>query len=161
MKDYFTSRLATISNYLETQHFAWNDLKNIFSWSYWSEANLPAQTPYGLASLLVILVLLIGLIFWRRRLKIAQVAIPLYDSPINQLANIIAFIIIMAISYAFFRIQVIAYLSSRWVILASLAIVLVWIGWVIYHLVRALPPKRRDYLERERFFRYIPNSKSK
>lgn len=161
MKDFFTSRFTTIGSYLDTQRFAGADLKKLFSWSYWSETGLSPQTPYGLATLILVIVLVVGLIIWRRRLKNAQASVPIYDPVINQLANIITFVIIMAISYAFFRTQVIAYLSSRWVILVSLIIVLAWLGWVAYQLGRIIPSKRRDYLERERFFRYIPIKKAK
>lgn len=161
MSNFFTSRFATIGNYLDTQRFAWADLKNLFSWSYWSETGLSSQTSYGLATLLFVIALTVGLVFWRRRLKLAQASVPIYEAPINQLANIVAFIIIMAISYAFFRSQAIAYLSSRLVILASLVVIIVWIGWVAFYQRRVAPAKRRNYLERERFFRYIPKSKEK
>ncbi len=161
MKDFFTNRFATIGDYLDNQHFAWADLKNLFSWSYWSETGLSPTTSYGLATLLVIVALVIGLVFWRRRLKTAQVSVPIYDGPINQIANIVTFIIVMAVSYAFFRSQAIAYLSSRLVVLASLIVILVWLGWVAFYQLRVAPAKRREYLERERFFRYIPKGKEK
>ena len=161
MKDFFNSRFATLEQFWSTQQFDLNDLKNIFRWDYWTEANLLPQTPYSLASLLVILALVIGLFLWRRRLKIAEASVPIYAGPINQMANIIAFIIIVGASYAFFRSQAITYLSSRLVVLASLIIILGWIGWVIFYLVRLAPAKRRNYLEQERFFRYIPKSKPK
>lgn len=161
MSNFFSSRFATLGNYFETQRFAWADLKNLFSWSYWSETGLSPQTSYGLVSFLLVIALIVGLVFWRRRLKVAQTIAPIYEAPINQLANIVAFIIIMTISYAFFRSQAITYLSSRLVILASLVVIAIWIGWVVFYSSRVAPAKRRDYLERERFFRYIPKSKEK
>ena len=153
--------MTTVSQYLSTLQFDLKDLKNIFRWDYWTEANLSPQTTYGLASLLFVIALIVGLILWRRRLKASQLVVPIYAGPINQVTNIIAFIIIMAFSYAFFRAQAIAYLSNRLVVLASLVIVLGWVGWVIFYLSRITPAKRREYLERERFFRYIPKGKEK
>ncbi|MCR4277558.1 MAG: hypothetical protein NUV80_05895 [Candidatus Berkelbacteria bacterium] len=161
MKDFFTSRFATIGNYLDTQHFAWADLKNLFSWSYWNETGLLPQTPYSLATLICVVVLVALLVFWRKRIKVAQTKVPIYESSINQLANIIAFVLIMSVSYLFFRSQQIAYLSSRLVVLASLVIILVWTGWVAFYVFRTAPAKSREYLERERFFRYIPKKKEK
>src|SRR3989344_2114694 len=161
MKNFFSSRFATLDQYFSSQQFNFQDLKNIFHWSYWTEVGIPPQTPYSLATLIVVVVLIVGLVFWRRRLKAAQLQVPIFESSINQLANIIAFIIVMAISYAFFRSQQITYLSSRLVVLGSLLIILVWTGWVAFYVFRVAPPKRREYLEKERFFRYIPKKKEK
>ena len=159
--NFFSSRFETIRSYFQTQHFVWADLRNVFSWDYWSESPLLPETPYFFVSWAAIIVVIIALIFWRRRLKAAQTVAPIYDGSINQLANIISFIIIMAVSYSFFRAQAIAYLSSRLVVLASVAIVFGWLGWVIFYLTRRAPAKRRAYLERERYFRYIPKKKGK
>ena len=161
MKNFFTSRFATLGDYFSSQQFVWSDFKNLFNWSYWTESGLPPQTPYSLTALIVVVVLIVGLVFWRRRLKAAQLQVPIFEGSINQLANIIAFIIVMAISYAFFRSQQIAYLSSRLVVLGSLLVILVWTGWVALYVFRIAPPKRREYLEKERFFRYIPKKKEK
>lgn len=161
MKSFFSSRFATIDQYFSTQHFIIGELKNVFSWSYWTEAGLPSQTPYSLASLLFVAVLIVGLVLWRRRIKAAQTNVPIFETPINQLANIISFIVIMTFSYGFFRAQAIAYLSSRLVVLASLIVIIVWLGWVVFYMLRVAPAKSRDYLERERFFRYIPKKKEK
>ncbi|MEK9167649.1 MAG: hypothetical protein AAB613_02825 [Patescibacteria group bacterium] len=161
MKNFFTSRLATLSDYFSSQQFVWSDLRNLFNWNYWTEAGLPPQTSYSLATLIFVLALTVLLVFWRRRLKAAQQYVPIFEGSINQLANIVAFIIVMAISYSFFRSQQIAYLSSRLVVLGSLLVILVWTGWVAFYVFRVAPPKRREYLEKERFFRYIPKKKGK
>ncbi len=160
MMGFFTGRLETINNFFQTQRFVWADLKNSFSWDYWTEANLPPQTPYFFASLLFIILLIATLVFSRRRLQVAQAVAPVYGGPINQLANVIAFIIVMAVSYEFFRAQAITYLSSRLVVLASLTIIVVWVGWIIFYLLCITPTRSREYLERERFFRYIPKGKA-
>ncbi|MDO8650068.1 MAG: hypothetical protein Q7K33_02035, partial [Candidatus Berkelbacteria bacterium] len=154
MKNFFSSRFATLGDYFSSQQFVWSDFKNLFHWSYWTEDGLQSQTPYSLSTLIVVVVLIIGFVFWRRRLKAAQLQVPIFEGSINQLANIIAFIIVMAISYSFFRSQQIAYLSSRLVVLGSLLVILVWTGWVAFYVFRVAPPKRREYLEKERFFRY-------
>lgn len=161
MKNLFTGRLATIGDFLQTQHFAFGDLKNIFSWSYWTEADIPTSSPYLLLSLVTVIIAVAWLIYWRRRIKVTQEIAPVYEQIINQLANIIAFIIIIGISYIFFRSQAIAYLSSRLVILVALIVIIGWLSWIIYYQLRITPAKSRDYLERERFFRYIPKSKVK
>jgi len=159
MNNFFSSRFATISDYFSTQRFVWTDLKNIFSWDYWTEAGLPTQTTYSFATFLFVAVLLATLFFWRRRLKALQTKVPIYDGSINQLANIIVFTLVMAFSYAFFRAQAISYLSSRLVVLATLVVIVVWTGWVAVYVLRVAPAKSRQYLERERFFRYIPKKK--
>jgi len=161
MKEFFTSRLATISNFLATQRFTPSDLKNLFSWNYWTEANIPSTSPDYLPTVLVLIIFCAGMLFWRRQLKIRQQIAPVYDSSINQLANIVVFLVIVAISYLFFRSQAINYLSSRLVILTTLAVAIVWLGYVIYYQWRITPVMHREYLERERFFRYIPKKKEK
>lgn len=161
MSNFFSTRFTTINDYLSTQHFAWKDLINLFHWSYWNEANILPTTPYFLVSWLFVIAAVVGLVIWRRRIKAANTVAPIYDGPINQLANIIAFIIIVALSYGFFRSQAISYLSSRLVVLASLLITLIWLGVVAFYMFRVAPAKSREYLERERFFRYIPKGKEK
>ncbi len=161
MKNFFTSRFATLGDYFSSQQFVWSDFKNLFNWSYWTESSLPPQTPYSLATLLFVIALIVLLVLWHKRLKATQINVPIFESQINQLANIIAFIIVVAISYSFFRSQQIAYLSSRLVVLGSLLVILVWTGWVALYVFRIAPPKRREYLEKERFFRYIPKKKEK
>ncbi len=159
MKDFFTSRFQTISNYLATQSFSLRDFGNVFSWDFWTESSIEPISDYTAALLILVIMLIVGLVIWRKILKKRQAETPIYDWPINQLANIVAFLVIMTPSYWFFRSQQLAYLSSRLVVLITLIVTIGWLGWVVFHMVRQLPAKRVAYLEKERFFRYLPKSK--
>lgn len=159
MKDFFTSRFQTISDYLATQSFSLRNFGNVFSWDFWTESGIDPTSQYTAVLLILVIFLVFGLIIWRKIFKKRQAETPVYDWPINQLANIIALVVIMAPSYWFFRSQQLAYLSSRLVILITTLITLGWLGWVVFYLVRTVPTKRVTYLEKERFFRYLPKSK--
>jgi len=151
-----SDRFQTIKDFLSSQHFVWQDLSLLLSWSYWTESFLPEHSPSFLAGCLFILAAIIVLIIWRVRLKRAHKLTPVYDVPINQLPSLILLIIIMTVSYIFFRVQAISYLSSRLVILITVIVCLGWLIYLIYFARRIAPSKRRYYLERERFFRYLP-----
>lgn len=156
--DFFNDIFHTIQNFLATQ--TWpnsNDLSRLIKWPYWIEGPLDSFSPFYLAGSVAVLACLALLIFWRIRLKKAQKLTPVYDVPINHILNIISIIILMSASYFFFRSQQIAYLSSRLLVLATFAVCLIWLGYLIYFIKRSIPSKRRHYLERERFFRYLPN----
>ncbi|OGD63099.1 hypothetical protein A3A71_03910 [Candidatus Berkelbacteria bacterium RIFCSPLOWO2_01_FULL_50_28] len=159
MTEFFTSRFATIDNYFQTQHFWDTGWKNLFSWSFWSEGAPSPDSQYYLFTA-ILLVLSVGLlIFWRVRIKKAHKITPVFQLPLAQLANIIAFVIIIGITYYFFRSQGIVYLSSRLVVLLSLIVAALWLGWVAIYLKRVAPRKQSQYLEQERFFRYIPSKR--
>jgi len=160
MSEFFTSRFQTISSYFSTQSFGFGDFGNFFSWDFWTERNLFPSSTYTLLVLIAVNLLIISLFVWRKNLKKKQRDIPVYDWPLNQLVNLIIFIIIMTLSYWFFRSQQLAYLSSRLVVLATLVVVIAWIAWIIYYIYRTARSKREAYLEKERFFRYLPKSKS-
>ncbi len=132
---------------------------NLFSWEFWTEANIDPESEYTAIVLMFAITLIAGLILWRRILKKRNTDIPVYDWPVNQLSSIITLLIIMVPSYWFFRAQQLSYLSSRLVVLITFLVVLGWIGWVVFYLVRQAPAKREAYLEKERFFRYLPKSK--
>ncbi|HUD20519.1 MAG TPA: hypothetical protein VMQ44_00405 [Candidatus Saccharimonadales bacterium] len=159
MKDFFSSRFSTITGYLSTQKVPAADVLNIFSWKYWTESNIPPTTIYSLATIIVTLIFLIILGFWRARLKKAQAHAPVYGFVTDQIASIMFFIVVVLVAYAFFRYQQISYLSSRLVILASIFVIVIWLGVIFYYLRFVIPPKRASYLEKERFFRYLPKSK--
>ena len=161
MRAELVSRLTVLRDFILSQHFTPIDLKNLFSWSYWTEAYPDPSSPEYVPTIVFLAVVVAGLMIWRSRLKKAEAIAPVGQRAINQLANVIAFIIIVAASYLFFRTQTINYLSSRLVILTAIVIVVLWLGWIIVYQQRVVPAKRRQYLERERFFRYIPKSKEK
>ena len=159
MKEFFTSRFQTISDYFSTQSFSLQKIGSIFSWDFWTETNINPGSTYTAPLLIITALIIVGLVIWRRILKKRHGETPVYQWPINQLANIIALLAIMAPSYWFFRSQELSYLSSRLVVLITLLVTIGWLGWVVFHLVRQLPAKRVAYLEKERFFRYLPKSK--
>ncbi len=158
MTELFTSRLATIQTFLATQDFPTRDWLKIFSWSYWTEGNISSFTPYyafGFASLIVAL---IALEVWRRRLKKLHQATPIYGTPLVQISNLFYFLLLMVPTYWFFRVQQISYLSSRLVMGLTALIAIGWLIWIVVILKRRLPLQRRSYLEKERFFRYLPTN---
>lgn len=156
MKDFFSSRITTISDYIQSQRFPTTDWNNIFHWNYWTQNYLPPTTVYSLFTIIVIIIICIGLSIWRTVLKKKHANTPVYDAPLDQLSNIIFFIIITMVAYAFFRYQSVSYLSNRLVILAIAIVTIVWIGVVTWQLWKKIPSQRIAYLEKERFFRYLP-----
>ncbi len=158
MLDQFTSRWQTITTFFETQSFPTNDWARLGSWSYWTGGPLDSQTPYYAFGLAVFLISLIALEVWRRRLKKAHQATPVYTVPLVQISNVFYFLLLMVPSYWFFRIQSISYLSSRLVLGAAFIIALAWVIWIIIVVKRRLPQEQVSYLEKERFFRYLPTT---
>lgn len=156
-----TERLATVSHTLHTQQLPGRDLANLFSSGYWTEQLIPASSPYYLVtiSLLIVSLIILGLTAWRYRRLNYQV--PVYDWLINQLINLIIFIIVVSVSYLFFRTQEIQYLSSRLVVLAATLVGLVWLGIILVHRWRSIPAATQQHLEKERFFRYLPKKRTK
>jgi uncharacterized protein YacL len=154
---FFTDRLTTITNYLSTQTYPnLEQWKYIFSWSFWTESYLGPISEYGLVSLISVLAILVILFIWLRRLKRKQRTAPVYDFPVNQITNIIILIIVMSLVYWFFRYQHVAYVSSRLVVLFTFIVTVFWLTLIIVNLRRVIPAKRKAYLEKERFFRYLP-----
>lgn len=157
MINFFSDRFTTLSNYFSTQQLPGVEVfKNYFSWSFWTEGYLFPISEYAMVSLAAVVLFLIILILWRRRLKKLQRTAPVYDLPVTQLTNIIILIIIMSPLYAFFRAQQVSYVSSRLVVLTTLLIIFAWLVWITIYLKRIVPVKRKVYLEKERFFRYLP-----
>ena len=161
MTEFFTARFETIKDFFVTQKLPVNFWRSLFSWDYWTDSALQAKSPYFTSAIGLVVITIVVLLVWRARLKKRQVQTPIYDRPLQQLLNIIFFVSIMAASYWFFRSQEINYLSRRLVILATLLITLIWIGWVWFDLKKRLPGERRRYLEKERFFRYLPKKRKK
>lgn len=159
MSNFFQERLSTISDFLATQRFPTDFWHNIFSWQYWTDSNLSTQPSYLLFGLVSIVVVLVALILWRQRIKAIHKRVPVYDVAINQLASLIIFIFLITLAYIFFRSQGLAYLSSRLVVLATALVIVIWVSWIIHFTSSIVPSKRRHYLERERFFRYLPKMK--
>ncbi len=160
MKEFFTSRFETIKLFLESQKIPTQDWKNIFSFDFW---RYPASTdsPYYLFSLVVGILTLLGLEAWRRRVKRLHKMTPVYSVALNHITNLFYFILIIGLGYVFFVSQGIAYLSSRLFLFSVIVVSLAWIAWILVHLRRTLPMRRRSYLERERFFRYLPKDSKK
>lgn len=160
MKEIFTSRFETIKRFLETQRLPTEDWKNIFSSDFWLQS-ADTTSPYYLFSLAIGVAFLIGLELWRRRIKRLHQITPVYAIALNHIANLFYFVLIIGLSYILFTSQGIAYVSSRLFLLSVIVICLAWVGWVTVHLRRTLPTRRRSYLERERFFRYLPKDSKK
>lgn len=158
MSDFFISRWATITAFIETQEFPLGDWKNVFSWSYWTEANLESFSPYYLFGTVLFVALLIGLEVWRRRLKRYHQVTPVFGFPLSQIGNIFFFLLILVPAYWFFRVQQMTFVSSRLFFGLIILIAVLWISWVLLHLRRRVSAKQQSYLEQERFFRYLPNS---
>lgn len=158
--NFFSSRFQTIAEFLSSQQLLppnfWHD---IFSWGYWTESDLDTSSPYALTFTVGFFILLAGLIWWRWRLKKAQAATPVFTLPINQLLNLIWLVIIMSLLYLFFRSQAISYFGSRLVVLVTGLIVVAWIIYLAIYTSRIGRKKRDEYLEKERFFRYLPKKK--
>jgi hypothetical protein len=158
MTEFFTSRFATIQTFLSTQSFPTKDWLNIFSWSYWTEGQIGSFTPYYAFGFGLLFVLLLALEIWRRKLKKAHQAAPIYGTPLVQISNLFYFLLLMVPTYWFFRTQQISYLSSRLVLGFTVLIAIGWLLWIAIILKRRLPLQRRSYLEKERFFRYLPTN---
>jgi len=159
---FFTDRWITIVEFAKTQQLPKpRDLTSIFELGYWAEQPLSSSSPYYLVTGAIIFLGVAGLYYWRSRLQKAQQQIPVYEFALNQLSNILVFVVVISLSYWFFRSQEIDYLSSRLVIFFSLLIAIIWVAVVVFHLWRHLPSKKDRYLEQQRFFRYIPKKKKK
>lgn len=158
MPEFLTSRLTTIQTFLSTQSFPTRDWLRIFSWSYWIEGPLGSFTPYYAFGFVFWVLLLVALEVWRRRLKKLHHATPVYGTPLIQISNLFYFLLLMVPTYWFFRVQLISYLSSRLVLGLTILIAIGWFVWIIVILKRRLPLQRQSYLEKERFFRYLPTN---
>lgn len=156
-----TGRLETIKDYLGTQKFPGRDWLNIFSWKFWSEPYLTDSSPYYLFMIFFVAILVALIIWWRSRVKIAQTVAPIYQGVLNALSNLIAFVLTMSVTYYFFRSQEIANLSSRLVVLMTILVSLCYVGYAIVMQFKILPAKRLQYLEKERYFRYLPKKKER
>lgn len=160
MKQFFLTRIETIRDLVSSQSLpTLDDLRRLFGWGFWSEPRIAPQSAFILPAIGLLILVVIVLWSWRLRLKRADKNLPVYAWPINQLANLIVFILVVSFSYWFFRYQGIAYLSSRLVILGALIFFLLWLGLIVGYFFRVIPTKRQLYLEKERFFRYLPKSK--
>ncbi len=157
--NFFSSRFQTIADFFSYQQFPTDWWAGIFSWTYWTDSGLLPSSPYLLFFLIVTGLVIAALIVWQKKLKRLQAEVPIYDMVINQIPSVITLIVVMANSYLFFRAQEIAFFSSRLTILITAIIVLGWIGYLAAYLRRTVPGKRQRYLEKERFFRYLPKKK--
>jgi len=157
--DFFTSRFTTIKNIFNSQDWPTTDLRNLFSWGYWTDSTPNPISAYYLSTVLLLGVIVVGLVGWRTIMKKRQGQTEAYQWPINQTSSLAIFIIAMTATYLFFRTQSIAYLSSQLVVLLSVLIGLVWLGLIAYHFWWLSPHKAAQQLEEERFFRYIPKKK--
>lgn len=158
MIDQLNSRWQTIETFLATQQFPTTDWANILSWKYWISGPLDSFTPYYTFGFTIWLLALIALEMWRRILKKRHQATPIYGTPLGQISNLFYFVLIMIPAYWFFRLQQIDYLSSRLVLGSTVLIAIGWLVWIIIIVKRRLPLQRRSYLEKERFFRYLPTT---
>lgn len=160
MKQFFLARFETSRNFLASQAFPdGDDLRPLWRWDYWTQDRVAPQSEFILLTIGLLIFVVILLLVWRHRLKRAERSMPIFAWPINQLVNLIIFILVTGLGYWFFRYQGIAYLSSRLVILGALIFFLLWLGIIIGYFLRVVPTKRQLYLEKERFFRYLPKSK--
>lgn len=153
---FFTERFNTIQNYLLTQSFPTQEWLDLFKWNFWVEDGLGTTSEFSLISFGLVLLCVIGLLVFRSRLARFQKKAPVYEPIINQLTSLIVFIITMAVTYGFARAQAIAYLSSRITLLVTVIVSVVWLTILLFILLKKIPSTKRAYLEKERFFRYLP-----
>lgn len=154
-----TNFFNSIKDYFSGQQFPTQGWLNFFSWRYWTEANVPAQSAYSLFFVLATVAVIVGLTLWRRRLQQAHQQVPVYADVCNHLLNLAIFIGIIAASYLFFRSQQLVFVSSRLVILVTLLVVIGWLASIIFQLRKRIPDQAARYLEKQRFFRYLPKRK--
>lgn len=156
---FFSARLNTIKDFLATQHWPTAaQLKNLVSWSYYT------QTPVAESSLLllttIIIVLAAAAIFgWWWRVRQLQKVTPIYGTLLDQLPTLLIFIVVASLFYGFCWSQSVQYLSSYWVLLVTFLITFGWAAYLAIYSFRVLPAKKRQQLEKERFFRYLPKKK--
>lgn len=159
MVEFFTDRFETIRIFLSNQSFDITEITEIFSWYFWTDPYIAPRNSYALLMIFISVATIAGLIIWRRILLKKHSQIPVYDFPINQLINIIVFLVIIIPTYWFFRSQQLQYLSSKIVILSVIVTTVLWLAWIIAHIRITIPKKKVAYLEKERFFRYLPKRK--
>ena len=159
MINFFTTRFQTITDYFSTQTFSFKKFPDLFNWNFWTEAYIGPSSEYTMMVLLFTFLIIAGLIFWRILIKKRQLEAPVYEWEMNQIINIIIFIIIIDFSYIFFRTQQLPHLSSRLVVLTSLIVTALWTIWISIRLKKKAKNERVTYLEKERFSRYIPKKK--
>lgn len=161
MKDFFTSRFATIKDFLSTQQFPTHDWKNIFSGHYWTNGPLASTSPYYAFGVGLTILVLVALEVWRRQLKRLNAVTPIYTVPLNHISNLFYFIAVLLPAYWFFRAQQMSYLSSRLLLGSILIIAILWLAAILFYLWRRISRTRQSYLEQERFFRYLPTNAPK
>lgn len=159
MINFFTTRFQTITDYFSTQSLSFEKFTNLFSWDFWTESFIGPTSEYTVLVLLFVALVIVGLFVWKKALKKRQLEAPVYDWEINQIINIIIFVIIMTFSYIFFRSQELPYLSSRSIVLISFVVTGLWAVWIIARINKKIRNERVAYLEKERFSRYIPKKK--
>lgn len=161
MSTFFTNRFTTIEQWFSGQKLPGADTQRLFSWSFWVESNISPTSEYLAATLGLVLVTVILLIAWRLALQRAHRRVPVYSTPIALLTNLIVFLIIITAAYTFFRSQELAYASSRFIVLSTIILSLAWLGWITWQIKQTVPSARASYLEKERFFRYLPKKQGK
>lgn len=154
--------LENIKTWFGTQHLPNKEqLQDMTTWKFWRPTGLPAESQsyaliIGLAALAVVL-----LIIWAVALSRRDKTIPIYKPIINEVINLIVFIVFTGGAALFFRTQQIQYLSGR---LMTLVIFLFSLGWLIrlaWLMRRVYPEKAKEHLEKERFLRYLPKKNVK
>ena len=162
MKIFFSDFFNNVHVFFQTQSFPTRDeWLNLFSWSYWSNPQPPSDSNlYIFVGVLVALVVA-GLITWTVILRRRNKKTSIYEGLISHLVNLITLIVLIYFAYLFFRLQEIAYLSSQLVILGTIIVVFLWSLLILKILIWEIPQKKRTYLEKERFLRYLPNSRKK
>ncbi len=158
MKNFFISRFQTIQDFLQTQRFPLADWQNLGSWDFWTGGPLDSFSPYYAFGLGLFLVTLIALEVWRRHLKKVHQTTPIYGEALIQISNLFYFILLLVPAYWFFRVQQLSYLSSRLLLGSIVLAAIVWLAWIAFVIAHRLPTKRQSYLEKERFFRYLPTT---
>lgn len=161
MSTFLTNRFATIEQWFSGQKLPGADVQRLFSWSFWVEPNIGPTSEYLAAVVGFVLTTVIILIAWRLALQRAHRRVPVYSTPMSLLTNLIVFITIMTAAYTFFRSQELAYVSSRSIALLTTLLSLAWLGWITWQIKRTVPSARASYLEKERFFRYLPKKQGK
>lgn len=147
-----------MTDFFSNQNWPRFNLSKLTDGDFWLEPVNLVSGQFLLFYLLVVLIItapsVAALIIAKRRHRQSSI----YGRVINHLSNQIVFAVMVGLSYWFFLVQGISYLSS-WLV-AGVGL-LIFIGWLIYlgYLWRRrLPQERELYLEKEKFFRYLPNS---
>ncbi|MEK7548650.1 MAG: hypothetical protein AAB499_01995 [Patescibacteria group bacterium] len=150
-----------MSDFFRNQSWPRINLAKLLDGDFWLRPVNLIAAEYFLFYFFAVLIIIVALAVMLSTVKRRHRQVPVYGRVINHLANQIVFVAVVALSYWFFLVQGINYLSSWLVALAGLMILAVWLVYLGYLWRRRLPKERELYLEKEKFFRYLPSNAQK